>query len=105
LWEYLDQWRGLFRRFDQDNSNAIDRAEFATALTSFGYRLTDKFTNLLYASYDKRGRMLLSLSWGLRLMPLGDGQISFDMFVQCMVTLKTLTDVFKQYSPVYSWLI
>jgi hypothetical protein len=26
---------------------------------------------------------------------VGDGQISFDMFVQSMVTLKTLTDVFK----------
>lgn len=28
---------------------------------------------------------------------LGDGQISFDMFIQSMVTVKTLTDVFKKY--------
>ena len=55
LWGYLDQWRGLFRRFDRDNSGAIDHGEFANALTAFGYRLTDKFVNLLFASYDKRG--------------------------------------------------
>lgn len=28
---------------------------------------------------------------------LGDGQIEFDMFIQSMVTVKTLTDVFKGY--------
>jgi hypothetical protein len=28
---------------------------------------------------------------------LGDGQISFDMFIQSMVTVKTLTNVFKEY--------
>lgn len=55
LWGYLDQWRGLFRRFDADQSGAIDRNEFANALSSFGYRLSDSFVNLLFASYDKRG--------------------------------------------------
>ena len=55
LWEYLDQWRGLFRRFDKDHSNAIVRGEYADALVGFGYRLSDKFINLLYSSYDKRG--------------------------------------------------
>lgn len=55
LWGYIDQWRGLFRRFDQDNSGTIDRGEFGTALTTFGYRLSEKFTNVLFASYDKRG--------------------------------------------------
>jgi Ca2+-binding EF-hand superfamily protein len=55
LWGYLDQWRNLFRRFDADGSGAIDRGEFSNALQSFGYRLSDKFVNLLFASYDKRG--------------------------------------------------
>lgn len=55
LWGYLDQWRGLFRRFDADGSGAIDRNEFANALSSFGYRLSESFVNLLFASYDKRG--------------------------------------------------
>lgn len=99
LWEYLDQWRGLFRRFDKDNSNAIDRVEFGTALVDFGYRLSDKFTNLLFASYDKRGETQPAGFEGRTHQGLGDGQISFDMFVQSMVTLKTLTDVFKEYVP------
>ena len=55
LWGYLNQWRGLFHKFDRDNSGAIDRGEFANALSAFGYRLSDKFVNLLFASYDKRG--------------------------------------------------
>ena len=55
LWKYLDQWRGLFKRFDTDASGAIDRNEFANALSAFGYRLSENFITLLYASYDKRG--------------------------------------------------
>jgi Ca2+-binding EF-hand superfamily protein len=55
LWGYLDQWRGLFRRFDADGSGAIDRQEFANALSAFGYRLSDKFVNLLFISYDRKG--------------------------------------------------
>ena len=98
LWEYLDQWRGLFRRFDRDNSKAIDRGEFTNALTAFGYRLSEKFINLLFTSYDKRGETQPAHpSSGRTHVALGDGQISFDMFVQSMVTLKTLTDVFKQF--------
>jgi peflin len=55
LWGYLDQWRGLFRRFDQDNSGAIDLMEFNNALSAFGYKLSDKFINVLFTSYDKKG--------------------------------------------------
>jgi len=55
LWKYLDQWRGLFKRFDADGSGAIDRNEFANALSAFGYRLSDNFVTLLFASYDKNG--------------------------------------------------
>jgi peflin len=55
LWGYLDQWRGLFRRFDQDNSGAIDLMEFNNALSAFGYKLSDKFVGVLFTSYDKKG--------------------------------------------------
>lgn len=57
LWGYLDQWRGLFRRFDVDGSGAIDRNEFGNALVAFGYRLSDQFITLLFKSYDKRGAL------------------------------------------------
>jgi len=55
LWGYLDEWRKLFQRFDQDRSGAIDRGEFANALSAFGYRLSENFITLLFKSYDKRG--------------------------------------------------
>jgi Ca2+-binding EF-hand superfamily protein len=95
LWGYLDQWRGLFRRFDRDGSGAIDRGEFADALQAFGYRLSDKFVNVLFASYDRKSEEPEPL--GSHESNLGDGQISFDMFIQSMVTVKTLTEVFKKY--------
>ena len=112
LWGYLNQWRNLFTRFDADNSGAIDRKEFATALQQFGYRLSDAFVGVLFTSYDKKGNIPMiqlplyafvsltdaftacsrfaNFSW------TGNGQMGFDMFVQSMVTVKTLTDVFKE---------
>jgi len=68
LWGYLDQWRGLFRRFDRDNSGAIDRGEFANALQSFGYRLSENFITLIYKSYDKRGTQPEQLESGCCLL-------------------------------------
>ena len=55
LWGYLTQWRTLFTRFDVDNSGAIDRREFASALNQFGYHLTEAFVGVLFTSYDKKG--------------------------------------------------
>ena len=68
-------------RFDVDRSGNISLDEFRNALVAFRYRLSDRFTELLFRTYDKRG----------------EGVMSFDLFVQACISLKRMTDVFKRY--------
>ena len=81
LWGFLAAWRNLFDRFDRDRSGNIDPNEFSEALTSFGYRLSPQFVQLLFRTYDRKG----------------DHAMSFDLFVQACISLKRMTDVFKKY--------
>ncbi|KAK4117348.1 EF-hand [Canariomyces notabilis] len=81
LWSFLASWRTLFDRFDQDRSGNISLDEFSNALVAFRYRLSDRFVELLFRTYDKRN----------------EGVMSFDLFVQACISLKRMTDVFKRY--------
>lgn len=49
------------------------------ALTSFGYRLSDKFYAVVIRKFDREGR----------------GTIYFDAFVQLCVQLQTMTSAFR----------
>ncbi|KAK7740029.1 hypothetical protein SLS62_011145 [Diatrype stigma] len=81
LWSFLASWRTLFDRFDADRSGNISLDEFNNALVAFRYRLTPRFVELLFSTYDKRS----------------EGVMSFDLFVQACISLKRMTDVFKKY--------
>ena len=80
LWKYVTDWQNCFRSFDRDNSGNIDRHELKTALTNFGYRLSDQIIDTLIRKYDRAGR----------------GTIYFDDFIQCCIVLYTLTSAFRQ---------
>lgn len=71
LWKYVTDWENCFRSFDRDNSGNIDRNELKTALTNFGYRLSDQIIDTLIRKYDRAGR----------------GTIYFDDFIQCCIVL------------------
>ncbi|AEO65724.1 3d8ed184-8fcd-4dc2-8600-09af3f3ad8e6 [Thermothielavioides terrestris] len=81
LWSFLASWRSLFDRFDTDRSGNISLDEFSNALVAFRYRLSDRFVETLFRTYDKRN----------------EGVMSFDLFVQACISLKRMTDVFKRY--------
>ncbi|KOB72578.1 Apoptosis-linked protein 2 [Operophtera brumata] len=81
LWKYVSDWQNCFRSFDRDNSGNIDKEELKNALTAFGYRLSDEIVNVMVQKFDRFGR----------------GTILFDDFIQCCVTLYTLTSAFRQY--------
>jgi len=81
LWKYVTDWQSCFRSFDQDNSGNIDRNELRTALTAFGYRLSEGLIDMIVRKYDRSGR----------------GIIYFDDFIQCCIVLYTLTSAFRQY--------
>ncbi|KAK1826141.1 hypothetical protein QBC39DRAFT_28661 [Podospora conica] len=81
LWSFLASWRTLFDQFDVDRSGNISLDEFSRALVAFRYRLSDRFVQILFRTYDKRN----------------EGAMSFDLFVQACISLKRMTDVFKKY--------
>ncbi|XP_014670371.1 PREDICTED: programmed cell death protein 6-like [Priapulus caudatus] len=81
LWKYVTDWQQTFRFFDRDNSGSIDQNELKTALTSFGYRLSDQFYNMIVRKFDKSRR----------------GTVVFDDFIQCCVLIQTVTNAFRRY--------
>ncbi|KXJ16424.1 Programmed cell death protein 6 [Exaiptasia diaphana] len=81
LWKYITDWQTTFRSYDRDNSGSIDKNELNTALTSFGYRLSARFYDILVKKFDRSGR----------------GVINFDDFIQCCVVIQMLTKAFQGY--------
>lgn len=71
LWKYVTDWQNCFRSYDKDNSGNIDHGELKTALTGFGYRLSDNLITCLMRKFDRFGR----------------GTILFDDFIQCCIIL------------------
>ncbi|KAF9648065.1 EF-hand [Thelephora ganbajun] len=85
LWRYIKDWQDVFRHFDRDRSGSIDGHELASALNSFGYKLSPQLLSLIeqkYASGPVAG-------YG---PPPG---ITFDRFVRACVVVKTLTEAFQ----------
>nr|CAH7725622.1 unnamed protein product [Callosobruchus chinensis] len=80
LWKYVTDWQNCFRSFDRDNSGNINKEELRTALTSFGYRLSDGVISIILRKFDRHG----------------NGTILFDDFIQLCVVLHTLTAAFRE---------
>lgn len=81
LWKYVTDWQNCFRSFDTDNSGNIDQNELKTALTSFGYRLSDNIIGLLIRKFDRHG----------------NGTILFDDFIQCCIILYVSQKIYLFY--------
>lgn len=90
LWRYLAAWRELFDRFDEDRSGRISLQEFEKSLVAFGYRLSQPFVTVLFATFESKGRQRNAIG------PAKMG-MSFDLFVQACISLRRMTDVFKRY--------
>ncbi|WVQ77277.1 hypothetical protein IAR50_006961 [Cryptococcus sp. DSM 104548] len=87
LYRYIQDWHGIFRRFDRDNSGLIDRKELHSALLGFGFSLPPE----LVAKLEKRFAP-----------PPAPGQtyqpgISFDRFLLACVTVKHYTEAFRKH--------
>ncbi|XP_064115644.1 programmed cell death protein 6-like isoform X2 [Macrobrachium nipponense] len=81
LWKYVTDWQQCFRSFDRDNSGSINKGELKTAITTFGYRFSDQFYDVLIRRFDSSNK----------------GAIYFDDFIQCCIVLHTLTSEFRQH--------
>jgi len=79
LWKYVSDWTTTFRSYDRDNSGNIDKQELMNALTTFGYRLSNSFYDILMRKFDRSAT----------------SKIMFDDFIQLCVGLQTLTAAFR----------
>ena len=79
LWSYIQQWKGVFDRYDRDRSGNIDTAELHTAFTEMGYRVSPQFVQLVVTRFDRASCR----------------NLKFDDFIQACVMLRGLTDAFR----------
>ncbi|CAN4118549.1 unnamed protein product [Withania somnifera] len=84
----LQEWRGIFERFDRDRSGKIDLSELRDALLSLGYAVSPSILDLLVSKFDKTGG--------------NNKAIEYDNFIECCLTVKGLTEKFKEKDTAYS---
>ena len=84
----LQSWRGIFERFDRDRSSKIDTGELREALMSLGFAVSPTVLELLVSKFDKTGGKSRA--------------IEYDNFIECCLTVKGLTEKFKEKDTGYT---
>ncbi|MQL72421.1 hypothetical protein Taro_004725 [Colocasia esculenta] len=84
----LQNWRGIFERFDRDRSGKIDSNELRDALLSLGFAVSPVVLDLLVSKFDKSGGK--------------NRAIEYDNFIECCLTVKGLTEKFKEKDTSYT---
>ncbi|KAJ6844252.1 putative calcium-binding protein CML49 [Iris pallida] len=84
----LQSWRAIFERFDRDRSGRIDMTELRDALLSLGFAVSPTVLELLVSKFDKSGGKNKS--------------IEYDHFIECCLTVKGLTEKFKEKDTMYT---
>ena len=79
LWQYINQWKGVFDRYDRDRSGNIDVSELHTAFNEMGFRVSMAFCQLVVTRFDRLAKRSLKL----------------DDFIQSCVMLRSLTEAFQ----------
>ncbi|XP_011075356.1 probable calcium-binding protein CML49 [Sesamum indicum] len=84
----LQSWRAIFERFDRDRSGKIDASELRDALLSLGFSVSPAILDLLVSKFDKSGGK--------------NKAIEYDNFIECCLTVKGLTEKFKEKDTAFS---
>lgn len=89
LWKYLSAYKKLFIQADTNNSGDISFGEFQKILEQIGYKLNidlvlHLFQRFSYKDYETNDSAAI-------------GKLKFDRFIELLVYLRKLTDVFKKY--------
>ncbi|KAK4798979.1 hypothetical protein SAY86_024344 [Trapa natans] len=84
----LQNWRAIFERFDRDRSGKIDMNELREALLSLGFGVSPAILDMLVSKFDRSGGR--------------NKAIEYDNFIECCLTVKGLTEKFKEKDASYS---
>lgn len=88
LWKYLTAYKKLFVAADLNNSGDISFGEFQRILEQIGYKLNVDLVLHLFQKFSNKEVGIEGTSVG---------KLKFDAFIELLVYLRKLTDIFKQY--------
>jgi len=91
LWDYIEKWQGIFRRFDRNRSGTIDRTELQKALTDMGHKVTSPLLDILLRKFDVHASAKTSRK---SRTPPG---ITFDNFLRACVVVDKVSKAFKNF--------
>lgn len=89
LWKYLSAYKKLFIQADTNNSGDISFGEFQKILEQIGYKLNIDLVLHLFQRFSYKDHSSLDST--------AVGKLKFDKFIELLVYLRKLTDIFKKY--------
>lgn len=89
LWKYLLAYKKLFVAADVNKSGDISFGEFQRILEQIGYKLNVDLVLHLFHKFSNKESTSFE---GAQV-----GKLKFDAFIELLVYLRKLTDIFKQY--------
>ena len=96
LWTYINQWRGVFDRYDRDKSGNIDCNELFTGKSTLNHKTC--YYDCVHVAYNEMGfrvSMQFCQMIVVRFDRLNKRSLKFDDFIQTCVMLRSLTDAFR----------
>lgn len=91
LWKYLSAYKKLFLAADSNKSGDISFGEFQNILEQIGYKLNIDLVLHLFQKFSHKNPDDAVDSIG------AVGKLKFDSFIELLVYLRKLTDIFKKY--------
>lgn len=79
LYNYINQWLGVFKNYDSNRSGSIEEQELGMAFQQMGFRFSPEFIKFLIARSDLKNHQ----------------QISVDQFIVVCVQIQRLTEAFR----------
>lgn len=89
LWKYLTAYKKLFVAADTNKSGDISFGEFQRILEQIGYKLNVDVVLHLFLKFVNKDNYHFTTS--------AVGKLKFDAFIELLVYIRKLTDIFKQY--------
>lgn len=89
LWKYLTAYRKLFVAADTNKSGDISFGEFQRILEQIGYKLNVDVVLHLFLKFVNKDDFSFTTSTV--------GKLKFDAFIELLMYIRKLTDIFKQY--------
>lgn len=89
LWKYLTAYKKLFVAADANKSGDISFGEFQRIIEQIGYKLNVDLVLHLFQKFANKSSSLADSSLV--------GKLKFDAFIELLVYLRKLTDIFKKY--------